>query len=177
MPKRGDSGGLVKAYIWVRLEEDVKKYMVGNRRKVGKFMKFKKLITVLMIAIIAAAALTVTAQATVINKYNNIYGAHSTVNDLYWEVDGTMTRAETVSRNRVNSTRYIEADMDVYNYSNDNYITGNDDYATGKKQEVSASVARNAKDRTKYYAHLSVMKPSASNTFVIGSNYYRVNQR
>lgn len=157
----------------------IKKIIVDgkNRRKEGKFMRIKKLVTVLIIAIIAAAALTVTAQATVINKYNKIYGDYSTVNDLYWKVNGTLTEAETTSKNTVSSSRYIEANVDVYNYNTGAYITGNDNYTTGKKVGVSASVARNAKDRNKYYVHTSVMKPSASNAYTIASNYYRVNQR
>ena len=140
-------------------------------------MKIKKLVTILSITIIAVAMLTVTAQATTVNKYNKVYGDYSTVNDLYWKVDGSLTEAETYSKNRVDSSRYIEANVDVYVYGSDKYITGNDNYVTGKKVGVSASIARNAKDKTKYYVHTSVMKPSASNTFILGSNYYRVNQR
>lgn len=149
----------------------------GIRQKGMILMKIKKLVTILSITIIAVAMLTVTAQATTVNKYNKVYGDYSTVADLYWQVDGSLTKAKTYSENEVKSSRYIEANVDVYVYGSDKYITGNDNYATGENVGVSASIARNAKSTNRYYVHTSVMKPSASNTFIIGSNYYRVNQR
>ncbi len=139
-------------------------------------MKIKKLVTILSITIIVFATFAIAAQA--VNKYNTTYSASSTVADLYWEVDGTLTKATTGSTNQSEkSSRYIEANIDVYRYSTDAYITGNDCYTTGTNVGVSASIARDATNRNKYYVHTSVMKPSASNSYTIGSHYYRVNQR
>ncbi|MCD8327734.1 MAG: hypothetical protein LUC25_01405 [Ruminococcus sp.] len=140
-------------------------------------MKIKKLVTILSITIIVFATFTIAAQATTVNKYNNTYSASSTVADLDWSVNGTLTKATTYSENVVSSSRYIEANIDVYRYSTDTYITGNDNYVTGGNKGVSASIARDATNRNKYYVHTSVMKPSASNSYTIGANYYRVNQR
>lgn len=142
-------------------------------------MRFKKIISISLATILSFLLLSTTAMGYLVevNKYNKTYEYTGKGNELKWLVKGTNEKARTKATNTTAYTRYVSAGIAKYKIKNNVYVSSKGDSNTGKQAYADISMAR---DKTKtgiYYYHSTLLKPSASNGYVIDSVNYKVKQK
>lgn len=142
-------------------------------------MRFKKIISISLAIILSFLLLSTTAMGYLVevNRYNKTYEYTGKGNEMSWLVKGTKEKARTKATNPTSNSRYVSVAVAKYKVSGDVYVSGKDDSNTGKKVYADTSMARNMTNKKIYYYHYTLLKPSASNGYVIDSVNYKVYQK
>ena len=162
MSKGGDSSGLVQTYIWVRVEEDVNKKLLpvgGYRRKVGKFMKLKKILfSLFCVAILLCTGVVCLASADNggISTYSTSdYSEDASYNGVSLRIRGYSSVPASISQivnpSSTNNTYFGEVAV-IRSWASEIYDEDGDNKAVASGKVLTASIGQN-RDGHYFYEH------------------------
>lgn len=142
-------------------------------------MNLKKTVTGIFVStlVFGIVATTAIAENYNVNKYNKSYNYSQTQKDMHYTFSGNSNQAITSASNITrNSSRYISTYVAKKSRKNDSVITSDSDNIMTTNAGVYSAISRNQTDSSVYFYHSAIMKPSASNSYVIASKTYSVSQ-
>lgn len=142
----------------------------------------KKIIAAALAVVLTAGVAVTSAMATSFSQMyqhkNASYNYTYTGNDMKTTINGSLSSASTSASNSTGKySRYIEVCVMERDLQTHAILKNNDANVTTTNAGTGCGIQRNASNSNVYYQHMSLIKPSVENSYVIDSTNNFVYQK